>query len=249
VSGDKLQPADYDGDGRTDFGVYRNGVWYWVQSSDNAIRSFTFGAASEIPVAGEYTGDGKADLAVYRPSTGVWYVRNIDTGVLTAQQWGGAASDVPAVGDFDGDCKMDYAVRRTTNVTGAGATEWVILQSNGNVATTVRWGTDQMQMAIGDYNGDGRSDIGVADLRGGLLYWYVIGLTNNVIVNGIQFGQTGDIVTVGNYDGDQSADLAVFRPSNSVFYYRAVGNATQFGYAFGASGDIPTARANQYPLP
>ena len=249
ATGDRLQPADYDGDGRTDLGIYRNGVWYWVQSSDNALRSFTFGAASDIPVAGDYTGDGRADLAVYRPSTGVWYVRNNDTGALTAQQWGGAASDVPAVGDFDGDCKIDFAVRRTTNVTVAGATEWIILQSNGNVATTVRWGRDDMQMAIGDYNGDGRSDVGVAELRGGLLYWYVIGTTNNVIVNGIQFGQTGDIVTVGNYDGDASADLSVFRPSNSVFYYRAVTNATQFGFAFGATGDIPTARANQYPLP
>jgi hypothetical protein len=68
---------------------------------------------------------------------------------------------------------MDYAVRRTTNATGAGATEFFILQSNGNVVTSVRWGLDTMQMAIGDYNGDGKSDIGVAALSGGLLYWYV----------------------------------------------------------------------------
>jgi hypothetical protein len=106
-----------------------------------------------------------------------------------------------------------------------------------------------MQMAIGDYNGDGKSDVGVADLRGGLLYWYVIGLDNTVIVNGTQFGQTGDLVTVGDYDGDARADLSVYRPSNSVFYYRSVTNATQFGYAFGASGDAPVVRSNQYPLP
>ncbi len=86
-------------------------------------------------------------------------------------------------------------------------------------------------------------------MQNGLLYWYVIGTMNNVIVNGIQFGNAGDLVTVGNYDGDANADLAVYRPSNSVFYYRSVTNATQFGYAFGSSGDIPTARASQYPLP
>jgi hypothetical protein len=249
ASGDRLQPADYDNDGKTDYAVYRNGVWYWVQSSDNAVKSFTFGTSSDIPVAGDYTGDGKADLAVYRPSTGVWYVRNIDTGAFAATQWGGAATDIPVVGDFDGDCKMDYAVRRTTNAMGAGATEFFILQSNGNVVTSVRWGLDTMQMAIGDYNGDGKSDIGVAALSGGLLYWYVIGVNNAVIVNGTQFGQTGDLITAGDYNGDGSTDLSVWRPSNAVFYYRAVTNATQFGTQFGATSDTPTARWSQYTLP
>ncbi len=248
ATGDKLQPVDYDGDGKADIGLYRSGVWYWVRSSDNALRSYSFGAATDIPVAADYTGDGKAELAVYRPSTGDWYIFDKDNGVTTSVRWGGAATDVPVIGDFDNDCKTDIAVRRTTNTTGAGATEFFILQSAGG-AVNVRWGTDQMQMAIGDYDGNGRSDIGVVELRGGLLYWYVISTTNNVIVNGTQFGQTGDIVTTGDYDGDAKADLSVFRPSNGVFYYRAVANATQFGYQFGASGDSPVVRSNQYPLP
>ena len=253
ASGDKLQPADYDGDGKTDYAVFRNGNWYWFESSTGISRFRNFGAASDIPVAGDYTGDGRADIAVYRPSTGVWYVSSnavgAGAGAVTAVTWGGAASDVPAVGDFDGDCKMDYAVRRTTNASGAGSTDWFILQSNGSVAAFVRWGTDQMQMAIGDYNGDGKSDIGVAALNGGLLNWYVVGLNNNILVNGIQFGQTGDVVTAGDYDGNGTTDLSVYRPSNNVFYHRSVNNATQFGQAFGASGDVPTARSNQYPLP
>jgi hypothetical protein len=248
ASGDRLQPTDYDGDGKTDIGVYRNGVWYWVRSSDNTARGYQFGAATDIPVAGDYTGDGAAELAVYRPSTGVWYIVNTVNGEMTAVQWGGNATDVPAIGDYDGDCKMDIAVRRTTNDPGPGATQFFILRSAGGTSS-VRWGLESMQMAIGDYNGDGKSDIGVVALQNGLLYWYVIGLDNVVIVNGTQFGQAGDLVTLGDYDGDARADLSVYRPSNSVFYYRSVTNTTQFGYAFGASGDAPVVRSNQYPLP
>jgi hypothetical protein len=248
-AGDKLQPVDYDGDGKADLGVYRNGEWYWVRSSDGGLGSFTFGAPTDIPVAGDYSGDGRAELAVYRPSIGVWYIFNMVNGDMTAVGWGGAASDVPVVGDFDNDCKTDIAVRRTTNVGGiAGATEWFILQSGGGT-TSIRWGTDQMQTAVGDYNGDGRSDIGAVENRGGLLQWWVVSTANSVIVNGTQFGQTGDIVTAGDYDGDGRTDLSVFRPSNGVFYYRAVNNATQFGFQFGANGDQPVVRWLQYPLP
>jgi hypothetical protein len=59
----------------------------------------------------------------------------------------------------------------------------------------------------------------------------------------------GDVVTPGDYDGDGRTDLSVFRQGNGVFYYRAVNNASQFGFAFGATGDIPVVRSNQYPIP
>ncbi|MCY7345958.1 MAG: M12 family metallo-peptidase, partial [Pyrinomonadaceae bacterium] len=248
VSTDKLQPADYDGDGKTDYAVYRGGVWYWTQSSNNAVRSSQFGTATDIPVVGDYTGDSKADLAVYRPSTGVWYVLNTVNGAITAVQWGGGATDVPVVGDFDGDCKLDYAVRRTTNAPATGSTQYFILKSSGG-ATSVSFGRDDMALAIGDYNGDGKSDVGVTELRGGLLYWYAMSAEAVLLVNGIQFGQTGDIVTAGDYNGDGSTDLSVWRSSNGVFFYRAVGNATQFGQAFGSPTDTPTARWSQYQLP
>lgn len=249
VGTDKLQPADFDNDGKTDYAVYRSGTWYWTQSSDNTFKGFAFGAASDIPVVGDYTGDGRADLAVYRPSTGVWYVYNPTGGTVTATQWGGVANDVPVVGDFDGDCKMDYVVRRTTNQPSSGATLFYILKSSGG-GSTVSFGRNDMALAIGDYNGDGKSDVGVVETRGGLYYWYAISAEGgSLLVNGIQFGQTGDAITAGDYNGDGSTDLSVWRSSNGVFYHRTVGNATQFGRAFGTSTDSPVVRWYQYQLP
>ena len=250
-AGDKLQPADFDGDGKADFGIFRSGMWYWIKSSDNTVQYRAWGAAGDIPVAGDYVGGSQAEVAVYRPANGVWYLLNLADNSMTAVQWGGAASDVPALGDFDGDCKLDLAVRRTTNENGAGGTRFYILQSMGGVAQSIQWGRDDMAMAIADYDGDGKSDVGVVNTVGGLLNWYVFKFsgTGVVLFNGTQFGQAGDIVTVGNYDADAKADLSIYRPATGLFAYRSTVSGIETQRIFGASGDTPTARAAQYPLP
>jgi len=86
-------PADYDGDGKTDIAVYRNGNWFILRSSDGGMTSLRWGIAQDIPVPADYDGDGKADIAVYR--NGVWFIlRSSDAGQTTVG-WGGLPQDVP----------------------------------------------------------------------------------------------------------------------------------------------------------
>src|SRR5688572_26241940 len=75
--------GDWDGDGRTDIGVFRNGTFHLALLKGNGgpvflqlLTPFTFGQAGDLPVGGDWDGDGKHDVGVFRPgATGRFLLR------------------------------------------------------------------------------------------------------------------------------------------------------------------------------
>ena len=125
--------ADFDGDGRTDFSVFRpsEGNWYILQSSNNTVRIQSFGLMGDKIVSGDYDGDGLTDFAVFRPSDGNWYVLRSSDSAVSIVTWG-LSTDKPVPGDYDGDGRTDMAVFRNG--------VWYILQSSTGTPTTSTWG-------------------------------------------------------------------------------------------------------------
>jgi len=54
ITGDKPLRGDFDGDGKTDLAVFKNGVWYIKQSTNGNISTTNFGISGDVSVPGAY---------------------------------------------------------------------------------------------------------------------------------------------------------------------------------------------------
>jgi hypothetical protein len=243
TTGKRMVRGDFDGDGRTDLGVWRglSGYWYILKSSSNTMQTAVWGAQYapyyDVPVPGDYDGDGKSDGAVWRTGTGTWYMLRSSTGNYQILQLG-QNGDTPVPGDYDGDGITDPAVWR-------GATGvWTIRQSSNGQTRTVMYGSAAAPYydvpVPGDYDGDGRYDIAVWRQSTG--YWFISesysGQSRSYLL-----GQNGDTPVPGDYDGDGRTDAATWRGASGLWNIRQSSNAQTRTVAWGSQNnpyrDVP----------
>ncbi len=211
---------DFDGDGQSDVGVFRqsNATWY-LNRSAQGFAGTQFGLASDKIAPADFDGDGKTDIAVFR--NGDWHILASSNNQLRTVQFG-TSGDVPVAADYDGDGKADTAVFRQG--------VWYILDSSTNQMRSVQFGLASDKVVPADYDGDGKTDIAV--FRAGT--WYLLGSQTGFAA--VQFGLSTDVPVAGDYDGDAKADVAVFRDGN---WYMQQSTGGVRAMQFGQSNDAP----------
>ena len=216
---------DFDGDGSSDIGVYRNGVWFIRRSFDGGITTVGWGGLpQDRPVPADFDGDGKTDQAVYRD--GAWFIKRSSDGGQTVVGWGGLLADIAVPADYDGDGKTDVAVYRS------GA--WFILRSSDGGQTVLGWGGAAQDMPVqADYDGDGKVDVAV--YRDGV--WFIRRSTDSGMTVVGWGGAVGDEPVPADYDGDGKTDVAIYR-SGAWFIVNSTGGTQVLGWG-GAIQDIP----------
>lgn len=150
TDGDVAYTLDYDGDGKSDPAVQRNGGGgrgdHWIrQSSNGAAVLFPYGLSSDFVLPGDYDGDGRDDVAISRNmnwGSGTFkyfYIRESDGGgnPLAFVQWG-IPGDFICQGDYDGDGITDLGVWRSN----ADPTQnfFYVRQSTNGALKLLEWG-------------------------------------------------------------------------------------------------------------
>ena len=221
---------DFDGDGKTDVGIFRPAVgeWWINQSSNGVTTAGQFGSSSDIITPADFTGDGKTDIAFFQPSSGFWFVLRSEDFSYFAFPFG-TSGDVPVPADYDGDGKADATVLRPSSST------WFIQRSSDGGATIGQFGSAGDVPVPADYDGDGKADIAI--YRPSLGQWWVQRSTAGILV--LTFGVSTDKPVQGDFTGDGKADIAFWRPSTGEWFISRSEDLTYFSFPFGTNGDIP----------
>jgi hypothetical protein len=223
--------GDFNGDGKPDLAAAAaDGAWILLGKGDGTFqRALSYGGKAFSIVAGDFNGDGKPDLAVapfaYYPFPQAPVSILLGNGDGTFKPAGNfRAGSLPyalAVGDFNGDGRLDLAVANFGASDTAGGC-WTcytngdvsVLLGNGDgtfqPAVNFTVGSNLTSVAAGDFNGDGRLDLAVANQNANSVS-ILFGNGDGTFKPAVNYG-AGTIpraVSVGDFNADGKPDLAV----------------------------------------
>jgi hypothetical protein len=239
--GSRIAPADYDGDGLTDYGVFDSvppSRWTIDYTAGGSILT-AFGIPGDIPQPANFVGNSQAEIALFRPSTGQWLIQTLPGSTASPMPAFlpplllGNAGDIPAAEDYDGDGFADVAIWRPS--TG----DWWIHFSSLGPQPVFHWGTPGDIPVPADYDGDGNADMAV--FRPSNCYWYIWRSGTNPHPLVFHFGLATDMPIPADYNGDGKADAAMYRPSDGTWWVNLTGWPVLSGLS--VIGDTPAAHA------
>ena len=215
--------GDFDGDGRADI-LWRNSstgenyLYFMDGTTIKPTEGYIRAVADQnwkVAGVGDFDGDGKADILWRNSVTGQNYLYPMDGLTIKATEGylrtvADTAWQIVGVGEFDGDGKADILWRNS--VSGENylypMDGTAIKPTEGYLRTVadLSW-----QVAgIGDYNGDGKSDILWRNGTTGENYLYPMDGRTILGTEGYLrtvMDQSWQVKGTGDYDGDGKADV------------------------------------------
>lgn len=176
--GDIPLGGDWTGDGLKKFGLYRSSTGLFLLDVNNngsfdgtatgKDKALFFSAQSgDVPVVGDWTGTGIDRVGVFRASNGTWYLDTKGDGSFVGRAYLGQTGDIPLVGNWNGvGTATKVGIYRPFSVNGQPGNFFLVDTNGDGVYTSADQPLFFLGQAgdvpiIGDWNGDGRSKVGV----------------------------------------------------------------------------------------
>lgn len=239
-----LIPGDYDGDGKTElafFGydyqwnysqvyLWRYGSGWTQQNMGSAANHFGNGKRINV---GDFDGDGKWEL-VSRNST--YSLQCLVVGMASPNTWSilieaaaPTADQEVFLGDFNGDGKHEFLMKTHNS-------SWSLSYSTGTGFTSPPWPITlspwpdgNSKVLVGDFNGDGRSDIFHGYYSAG--YKMKVAYSKGLLASGPSwdwkaFSASDGFATVGlgDFNGDGKTDVIsrnYYADPSRIIYFNA----------------------------
>jgi len=250
--GDQRFIADYNGDGKADVGNYvpsptpSNGKFYVSTSTGAGLNNIAqwsghVGNEGDVRFIADFNGDGRADIGNYVPANGQFWVSlsmSTGTGFQAIAMWKsfvGNSGDTRFIADYNGDGKADVG-NYIPSAQPSNGNFKVYLSTGTLLLNGVTWsphvGNANEERHIGDYNGDGKADVGNY-VPANNQFWVSVSTGSNfyAIANwSNQVGGPGDVRYIADYNGDGRSDVGNYVPGAPYerYFYVSLSALTGF---------------------
>ena len=223
-------PFDFDGDGKTDIGIFRPapGEWWYLRSKSMAqtvLSSSALRPIKSFPLILPAMVRPILLSSVLLPPSGLsCEVKTLPSTVFR--------SELPVINLLRVILTATAKLIRLFSV--HLKQQLVYCQFFRRNSSIMQFGVAEDIPMVEDYDGDGKDDLGV--FRPTPSEWWIIRSSDGED-RAYQFGQTGDKPVPGDYTGDGKADVAIWRPSNANWFILRSEDDSFYGFPFGATGD------------
>ena len=106
-----------------------------------------------------------------------------------------------------------------------------------DIGAVERRATESLFTPPYDFDGDGKTDIGIVRPLSAAEWW--VNRSSTGVTFALQFGAMNDRIVPGDYTGDGKADIAFWRPSTGEWFILRSEDFSFFAFPFGTNGDVP----------